>query len=78
MSDQILLAILASNRSFPTYIGFAEGHRTVLEAIRTREQERAEAAIELHILTGLEQLKSTIKTASDLPQTISEEHQTET
>jgi|DewCreStandDraft_5_1066085.scaffolds.fasta_scaffold37771_2 DNA-binding GntR family transcriptional regulator len=78
MSDQILLAILASNRSFPTYIGFAEGHRTVLEAIRSREQERAEAAIELHILTGLEQLKSTIKTASDLPQTISEEHQTET
>lgn len=74
MSDQILLAILASNRSFPTPIGFAEGHRAVLEAIRSRELERAEAAIEHHLLTGLQQLKSTIEAAQTLP----EEHQTET
>ncbi len=78
MADQITLAILASNRSFPTPVGFAEGHRQILEALRSRELDRAEAAIEQHILYGLEQMKSFIQSAGDLHPTTHQNHPIET
>ncbi|MFT3865030.1 MAG: GntR family transcriptional regulator [Solirubrobacterales bacterium] len=55
MEGQITLALAANNRAFPGADHFAERHQKLVEAILSGDQRRAEAAIEEHIMTGLEE-----------------------
>lgn len=61
MSDEIELAIAATNLRFASGEGFPEAHETVLAAIRTGRRSRAEHAIESHILSGLQRYEATSK-----------------
>ena len=57
MADQMSLAIASINRSFQdTSSGFAGGHREILESIQSRDFDKAEKAIESHILEGVTHL----------------------
>ena len=62
---QIRIAVLASNSSFPFFEGFAAGHRTVLEAIKTRDPIVAQTAIKEHIETGLANLRNDMNPAAE-------------
>jgi DNA-binding GntR family transcriptional regulator len=55
MEGQITLALAANNRAFPGADHFAERHQELIEAILSGDPQRAEAAIEEHIRTGLEE-----------------------
>jgi DNA-binding GntR family transcriptional regulator len=70
MRAQIRIAVLACNSSFPVYEGFVEGHRLVLEAIKTRDVSIAKAAIQNHIQVGLNSLKRDMETAELIAQKI--------
>ncbi len=61
MTDQMELAILSVNRSWPVYDGFVGGHQQILEAILAGDQSRAEGLIERHVLTGLNNFLATVK-----------------
>lgn len=63
MRAQIRIAVLACNSSFPVYAGFVEGHRAVLEAIKTRDVSVAKIAIRNHIQVGLNSLKRDMEIA---------------
>ena len=65
MEDQIRMTIFALNKSFSAASGFASGHREILEAIRNGRMDQAEAALEGHISTGLENLKVSMNTAME-------------
>ncbi len=57
MADQMGLAIANINRSFSdASTGFAGGHREIFELIQSRELNKAELAIESHILQGVHHL----------------------
>jgi DNA-binding GntR family transcriptional regulator len=63
MRAQIRIAVLACNSSFPVYEGFVEGHRAVLEAIKSKDLTIAKAAIQNHIRVGLNSLEKDMETA---------------
>ena len=68
MRAQIRIAVLACNSSFPVYDGFVEGHRAVLEAIKTKDVGAAKAAIRNHIQVGLNSLKRDMEIAELIAQ----------
>jgi DNA-binding GntR family transcriptional regulator len=68
MRAQIRIAVLACNSSFPVYDGFVEGHRAVLEAIKTKDVGAAKAAIRNHIRVGLNSLKRDMEIAELIAQ----------
>jgi DNA-binding GntR family transcriptional regulator len=68
MRAQIRIAVLACNSSFPVYDGFIEGHRAVLEAIKTKDVSIAKAAIQNHIHVGLNSLKRDMEIADLIAQ----------
>lgn len=53
MDDQIRLAIVTANISFPEPRGVADDHQLIIDALRTRDRDRCERAIESHIRRGL-------------------------
>lgn len=53
MDDQIRLAIMTTNISFPEPRGVADDHQLIIDALRTRDRDRCERAIESHIRSGL-------------------------
>ena len=59
---------IACNSSFPVYDGFVEGHRAVLEAIKTKDVGAAKAAIRNHIQVGLNSLKRDMEIAELIAQ----------
>ena len=61
MADQTSLAISSINLSFEeASTGFSGGHREILNAIRSRDIQKAEKLIEEHILSGVRNLRSSM------------------
>lgn len=56
MRAQLTLAMRAINMSFPSQEGLVERHRELLEAVSSGNPDRAERAIESHVLHGIELL----------------------
>ncbi len=62
MAEQINLALIATNRSFPRREGFADDHAVLTELIRAGDTRACDAGIEQHILAGLRQYEAGART----------------